>query len=154
MRPYLFQTEEFGISDHGIHLLRSGFNYRTINFEEIKRIQIGKGKELHNWWIIFVIGAALIFVGAYLSVGFMKALISGNLPPRGARMIFLLFIPVAGAYFVYHSLQTGQVLKLECLNGTKEMFPLRHIAKAKKMKEFKTYLKEKAGSGFQIPFSE
>ena len=150
MTTYIFQTEEFGISDNGIHLLRSGFNYRTIRFEEIKRIQIEKGKELHNWWVIFIIGAALIGLGIYLSIGIIKVLIEGNVAPRHARMIFLLLIPAVGGYFVYNSLQTGLVLKIDCLNGDKDMFPLREIVKGKKLKELKTYLKDKIGTRVQV----
>jgi len=102
MTNYNFQTKEFGISDKGIHLLRSGFNHRTIKFSEVNKILIERGKELHNWWVIFIIGAALIVFGVYLSVGTIRILIDGNIAPRHARMIILLLIPVVGAYFVYN----------------------------------------------------
>lgn len=146
MINYNFKTKEFGISDRGIHLLRSGFNYKTINFSEINNIQIERGKELHNWWVIFIIGAALIVFGVYLSVGTIRALIDGNIAPYHSRMIILLFIPVVGGYFVYNSLQTGLVLKIYCADGNKDMFPLGEIVKNKKMKEFKIYLADKIGT--------
>ena len=150
MTNYNFRTTEFGISDIGIHLLRSGFNYRTITFSEIDRLRIEKGKEIHNWWLVFILGAALIGYGVYLSIGMIKALIEGNISARQARMIFLLLIPVAGGYFVYNSVQAGLVLRMYCSNGDKDMFPLREIIKDNKLEEFKTYLKDKIGTRVQI----
>jgi hypothetical protein len=150
MTTYNFQTGEFGISNHGVHLLRSGFNYKTITFSELKRIKIEKGKELHNWWLVFIMGAALIGVGVYLSLGAITILIEGNVSPRHAKMILLLLIPVAGGYFVYNSFQTGLVLKIYCVNGDKDMFPLREIVKEGKLKEFKRFLKDKVRTKVQI----
>ena len=150
MKSYNFHTSEFGISDTGIHLLRSGFNYRTIGFAQIRRIRIEKGKELHNWWMVFIIGAALIGLGVHLSIGTIKMFVEGNVAPRHARMIFLLLIPVAGGYFVYNSLQTGLILKIDCSNGDKDMFPLKELIEEKKLAEFKTYLKGRIGPRAQI----
>jgi hypothetical protein len=58
--------------------------------------------------------------------------IEGNVAPRHAKMIFLLLISVIGGYFVYNSVQTGLVLKIDCRAGYKDMFPLREIMKSGK----------------------
>ena|SRR5690349_5539127 len=147
---YTFQTNEFGISDNGIHLLRSGFNYRTIDFSEIKSLQIEKGKELHNWWLIFIIGTALLTWGIYLSVWVINSLIQGNVGSRFARVILLILIPLGGGgYFVYNSLRTGLILKITCSSGSKEIFPLKEMVKNKELAEFKTYLSGRIGPGIQ-----
>src|ERR1044072_5920717 len=142
MTNYQFQTNEFGISNDGIHLLRSGFNYETIGFSEISKIKIERGREIHNWFLVFIIGAVLIIGGVYLSIQTIKILIEGNVAPRNARMIFILLIPVVGGLFVYNALQTGTVLKIEYSNGKKDMFPLRIISKEKKLNEFKAFLRD------------
>jgi uncharacterized membrane-anchored protein len=103
MTIYYLKTQEFGISSDGIHLLRSGFNYKTIAFSEIMKIKIEKGKELHNWWLVLILGASLVGLGVYLSLGTIKILIQGDLSPRHARMILLLLVPVIGGYFIYNS---------------------------------------------------
>ncbi len=95
-------------------------------------------------------GAALLALGVYLSVGALKILIEGNIAPRHARMVFFLLIPVVGGYFVYNALQTGLVLKIVCANGDKDMFPLREIVRDKKLKEFKTHLKDKIGTRLHV----
>lgn len=150
MKSYNFQTSEFGVSENGIHFLRSGFNYKTIDFAEINRIQIQKGKELHNWWVIFIIGAVLIGLGVYLSIGIIEMFVEGNVAPRNAKMIFLLLIPVAGGYFVYNSLQTGLILKIDSSKGERNMFPLKEIIRDKKLTEFKTYLRDRVGTKVQV----
>jgi hypothetical protein len=150
MTTYNFKTSEFGLSTDGVHLFRSDFNYKTIRFSEIKRIKIEKGKELHNWWLVFLLGAALIGLGVYLSLGTIKILIEGDISPRHARMILLLLIPVAGGYFVYNSLQTGLILKIECVDGERDMFPLKDIIKKQKLKELKVFLSYKVGTRIEV----
>lgn len=147
MPIYHFQTEEFGISDNGFHLLRSGFNYKIISFEEVTAIRIEKGKELDNWWLIFVFGAALTVFGVYLATGTIKILIKGDIALRQTRMIFLLLIPVAGGYFAYNSLRTGLLLKIECAGGKKYMFPIRDIVREQKLNEMRKFLNQR----FTVP---
>ena len=65
MDNYYFESREFGVSDKGIHLLRSGFNYETIEFSQVDSLTIGRGKELNNWLAILVIGLALLTAAAY-----------------------------------------------------------------------------------------
>ncbi len=40
MNKYYFKTNEFGLTDNGIDFLRSGFNYKTINFPKIHKADI------------------------------------------------------------------------------------------------------------------
>jgi hypothetical protein len=98
MATYLFETSEFGVSDSGIHLLRSGFNYQTIRWTEINSIKIEKGKELHNWAIILMLGLVIFIVGIYLSIRTIDILIHKDNAVRNAKMILFLLIPCVGAY--------------------------------------------------------
>jgi hypothetical protein len=149
MTPYIYHTREFALSHEGIHLLRSGFNYNSIPFSDIKRMRIEKGREIHNWILIFIIGAVLIIVGIAISINVIKILIRGDLSIKGAKMILLFFIPIVGAFFVYNSLQTGIVLKIDFSDGTKDMFPLKEIAKQKRLNDFTTFLRNKLESRIQ-----
>lgn len=150
MASYDFQTKEFGISNQGIHLLRSGFNHRTITFSEIESARIVKGMKIRNGWLVFLLGTIMIVFGVYLSIGTINALMSGNIEPRHARMIMFLFIPIIGGYFTYNSLQMGLVLKIDCSNGDRDMFPLDEIIKKKKVKELRAYLVDKLGTRVQV----
>lgn len=144
MRPvYRFRTSEFGVSNQGIHLLRSGYNYKTISFNELETIAITRGKELHNWWVIFIVGAAVVLFGIALSIHVINMVISDDFPTGNLRMLFVLFIPFVGVYFVYNSVQMGLVLKVKCSDGSRWIFPLKEIARAKQLPAFHRYLNDK-----------
>lgn len=143
---YIFQTSEFGVSDTGLHFLRSGFNYQTIGWKEINSMKIEKGKELHNWMIIFVIGVALLAFGVYLSIRTIDILLHKAMAARNAKMILFLLIPCVGAYFVYNSLQNSTVLRINYSSGKRYKFSLREIIKENRLAEFKSFLANRSGA--------
>jgi hypothetical protein len=146
MNKYLFQTSEFGISDDGIHLMRSGFDYKTIRWGQINSVKIEKGKELFNWWIIFLLGVALLALGVYWSIRTVDILLHKDHAERYAKMLLFLLIPCIGVYFVYNSLKTGTILRVKHTSSKKEMFPLREIVKENRLSEFRSLVKEKLGT--------
>jgi hypothetical protein len=66
MSSYKFVTDQFGISETGIHLLRSGFNYETIAFVTIDSLSINKGRQISNWPVALLFGIVLEAVGLYV----------------------------------------------------------------------------------------
>jgi hypothetical protein len=99
MINYYFKTTEFGLSDKGIHLLRSGFNYKTIDFIDIDELKIERGKVLHNWFVILLIGTLIFVGGFYLTIPIMDALLDGDISKQRGKLILLLLIPcIAGGY--------------------------------------------------------
>jgi hypothetical protein len=150
MKHYYFKTREFGVSDTGIHFLRSGFNYRTISFSEIDGLRIERGKELHNWIVIFFIGAVILLAEVYLSLRIVDVLINGDIGPQNARLALVLFIPFVGAYFVYNSVQTGIILRINYQRYKTTKFPLREIMKEKRLNEFKSLMGDKLTTKFKV----
>jgi hypothetical protein len=142
MTNYLFQTSEFGVSDKGIHLLRSGFNYETIHWKEIDAAKIEKGRELRNWLLVFILGAALLALGLYLSYRTVDVLGTDPHPERLVKMLQFTLIPFIGAYFVYTSLRTGALLRISYQNK-RDTFLLKELAKQERLGEFKSLLNEK-----------
>jgi hypothetical protein len=86
MGQYYFRTKEFGVTDKGIHLLRGGFNYETIAFAQIHKLEIRRGKELNNWFAILVIGLILFTPGIYFAISVINILVHGDISPYGARI--------------------------------------------------------------------
>ena len=78
MSSYNFETNEFAISDTGIHLLRDRYNYRTIRFSQIKQIVIEKGQETPNWIGAFIFGTAIIYAAIDLSIITIDGFMSGK----------------------------------------------------------------------------
>lgn len=143
MEKYLFQTSEFGISSTGIHLLRSGFNYRTISWAAIYATKISKGKELHNWWLILLIGLAITALGIYLSVRAFDILMHKDQPLLYIKMLQFTLIPMIGFFFIRNALRTGLCLSLHFTQHKKIMFPLRELIAKKKLQEFEALLRNK-----------
>jgi hypothetical protein len=140
MEKYLFETPEFGISQKGIHLLRSGFNYETIDWSELNSVKIYKGKELYNWWIILLLGIALLVLGIYLSIRTLDILMVKENPQNYVKMLLFLLIPVIGIYFIFNAIKTGTLMKINYANFKKKMFPLRKIEREARLEEFKSLL--------------
>ena len=146
MNNYLFQSTEFAVSDNGIHLLRSGFNYKTIRWGEVDSIKIRKGKELHNSWIIFLLGFILFAAGAYLTIRTVDILVHKEHAERYVKMLLFLLIPFIGVYFVYNSMRTGIVMSISYADYKREMFPLNEIIKQNRLNEFKSLMTAKLGT--------
>ncbi|MBL0745219.1 hypothetical protein [Chryseolinea lacunae] len=146
MSHYLLETGEFGITDHGIHLLRSGFNYKTIRWSQINAMRFEKRKELYNWWIILLIGTILVGVGTYLSFRTFDILANKEHAERYVKMMLFLLIPCVGIYFIYNSLRTGIVVNITYASSKKEMFPLRKLISENRLTEFKSFATEKLGA--------
>ena len=67
-KKYHFETEEFGLSDDGIHLLRSKFNYDTIEYRQVASVRVVSDKELNNWLAILIIGLSFLAFSVYYSI--------------------------------------------------------------------------------------
>ena len=146
MNNYLFQSTEFAVSDNGIHLLRSGFNYKTIRWGEVDSIKIRKGKELNNSWIIFLFGLIVLTTGAYLTIRTVDILVHKEHAERYIKMLLFLLIPVIGVYFVYNSMRTGIIMSVNYSAHKKEMFPLNEIIRQNRLNEFKSLMTVKLGT--------
>lgn len=143
MTNYYYKTQEFGVTDNGIHLLRSGFHYETISFSQIQKLEIKKGKELNNWVVILVIGLFMLLPGLYISSKIIDVILYGDTNVRGARMILLIFIPMIGAYFIYRSLRTGPILVIKYGLNEYRKFPIQSIADEQQLDNFALLLKDK-----------
>ncbi|HEY8936830.1 MAG TPA: hypothetical protein VIM65_16490 [Cyclobacteriaceae bacterium] len=143
MKKYYFRTREFAVSDTGIHLLRGGFNYATITFDQIHKIEIGKGRELNNWFAILIIGLILLIPGIRSSINIISMLLQGGATLASARIVLFLLIPVVGMYFIYASLRTGTILRVHYGRNKKDKFSLRKIVLEKQMDGFEQLMKNK-----------
>ena len=146
MNNYLFQSTEFAISDNGIHLLRSGFSYKTIRWNEVDSIKIRKGKELNNSWIVFLLGLILLTLAAYLTIRTVDILMFKEHTERYVKMLLFLLIPFIGVYFVYNSMRTGVIMSVNYAAHKKQMFPLNEIIEQNRLNEFKSLMTAKLGT--------
>jgi hypothetical protein len=115
MSKYQYETDQFGISEEGIHLLRSRFNYETISYSTIEAIQFEKGKQIKNWVLMLIIGLALLGIGLFMAYKVICEFFFANNFHRFYMEQFALpVLPIfIGAYSLYYSLKNGTILKVQ-----------------------------------------
>ena len=144
MNLYKFSTREFGVSNEGIHWLRSGYNYKTIAFTDVRSITIGKGKQISNWIVALLFGILLVCVGLYVLFYACNALYAGTVrvfyPEQFAFAAIPLFI---GTYSLFMSLKKGIIIELGTDTG-KTAFPLEELRKNGQLEAFINFLEHHA----------
>jgi large-conductance mechanosensitive channel len=151
MNEYYFETQEFGISDDGIHLLRSRYNYKTINFSNLESVTIEKGKELNNWIIILIVGVLFVSFSIYYTVRLYQVITNHEVNVISFGEILVPLIPLMlGAYCIYSSIKNGTILRTKTTQQETDKFPLSKLEKENKLHEFQSFLKEKLGPKIRV----
>jgi hypothetical protein len=144
MVQYNFQTREFGVSESGFHLLRSGFNYETLSFEKIDRISVGRGRMVNNWIAILIAGVALVSFSIYYAIR-----LSGIMSDPDVNVIYIeeIIVPVLpffiGLFCLYSSTRNGTILRITTIERQSRRFPLADIEKAGDLPQFQEFLRDK-----------
>jgi hypothetical protein len=151
MTNYYFETREFGISDNGIHLLRSRFNYETVQFDQVDCLTIEKGKELNNWIVILIIGLGLVAFSLYYSLRLFNIIDNNEVNVIYIEEILVPLIPfMLGGYCLYSSTRNGKILRLKTIKNKTDKFPLRELEKDNRIGQFQDFLKEKLNTKIRI----
>ncbi len=151
MINYYFETREFGISDNGIHLLRSRFNYETVHFDQVDSLTIEKGKELNNWIVILIIGLGLVGFSLYYSLRLFNIIDNNEVNVIYIEEILVPLIPfMLGGYCLYSSTRNGTILRLKTIKNKTDKFPLRELEKDNRIGQFQDFLKEKLNTKIRI----
>lgn len=151
MNNYYFETREFGVSDIGIHLLRSRFNYETIEFNHLDNLTIERGKELNNWMAILIIGLCLFSFSIYYSLKLFNSVNSNEVNVIYFEHILVPLIPfMLGGYCLYSSTRNGVVLRIRTIKNKTDKFPLKELEKDNKLESFQDFLKKKLNTRVKI----
>lgn len=123
MDKYIFENDQFGVSEKGVHFLRSRFNYETFNFSEIREISISKEYETENWGLLLLTGVIFLIVSVYYE-GFV--LMDYYVYRPEARYYIEQFtIPMVtimfGIYCIVNSLRKGMVIRFHTSEKTKRV---------------------------------
>jgi hypothetical protein len=150
MNPYQFQLEDFALSDGGIHLLRSGFNYKTVSYDEIKRATIGRSNDIKNTPVILAIGVLLILFAFYQGRWVIGLFTDPTVHHIYIESIVLPVIPALfGVYCIYMAVKKKPILKLEAAKNTYKL-RLRSVIKKGQYAEFEKYLNLRLQSRLHI----
>jgi hypothetical protein len=142
MKTYKFETNQFGISEAGIHLLRSRFNYETIAYKDIDEIRIERGRQVNNWVILLVLGWSFLIAGSVFGYKLLYEFFLGNSVSVFYFEQFLVpVIPIMlGVYMVGSSLKVGWNIKVITKDRSKSL-SIEEIKKKTELNEFLNFLK-------------
>ena len=143
---YIYQTKYFGVSNDGFHLLRNGFNYKIFAFEDVKELDIKKGKGVKNWAFLLCFGVVCTACALYYAWGVFDFL-NGD---EGGRIyieqILIPFFPLAiGVFSIFMALRSTEVVIVH-LQHKKEQLPIKELIKAGKLNDFVELMNSKLGS--------
>lgn len=151
MHQYAYETTEFGLSDEGIHLLRSRFNYETIPFSDVQSITIERGKELNNWIPILLFGGALVTVSIFYILRALHVVGNHEVSVIYIEQIIIPFIPLLlGCYCLYSSPRNGTILRVKTVKNKNDKFPLKEIEKTESLLDFQKYFKDRLSTRVTI----
>lgn len=139
MSKYKFTTREFAVSNEGFHLLRSGYNYKTIAFADVQSMMIGRGKQISNWLMALLFGIALISVGLYVLVYACYAFYLGKVTVYVEQFAFAAIPVFIGAYSLFMALKKGAIIELTMANK-KESFPIDEWRKSGQLEALDHFL--------------
>jgi hypothetical protein len=151
MNKYHFETREFGVSDTGIHLLRSRFNYETIEFDQLDNLTIEKGKELNNWVAILLLGLVFVSFSFYYTIRLFWVIDNNEVNRIYIEEMLVPLIPfMIGGYCLYSSTRNGTVLRLRTIKNRTDKFPLKELVKDNKLGPFQDLLKQKLNTKIKM----
>ena len=154
MSNYIFETPDFGLSHTGLHLLRSGYNYKTINYYDIQEASLKRAVAVKNWLLVLAIGFALISVAVYQAVHVYNLFMNPEVYTVYIESIVLPVLPLLlGNYCIYIALKKTAVLQVSHSEGRIKL-ALKDIIQNEQADQLAAFLQEKLGTRFQVDAQE
>lgn len=140
MAAYAFYTDEFGVDENGIHLLRNRFRYHTFQHEEIRQLRVGRGPDIQNWGGMLTFGVLLLLAG----LGSLYALYRFFIEGEGHIELQLVVVPffplLFGGLAMYSALRRTVVLEI-WQEARPRRVSLRAIAQTGQLQELIAHLR-------------
>ena len=145
MNPYHYQSEDFALSDDGVHLLRNRYNYKTIAYSEVEKATIRRAVEVKNSPVLLALGTIFLAFAFYQSRWVIDLFNDPTVYHIYIESIVLPVLPAAiGVYCLYTGLRKGPVLLLSIGNSVQKL-RLRSLYKQGVMPDVEKYLDRKLG---------
>lgn len=147
---YELETTDFALSGKGIHLLRSGYNYKTIEYGEVDKAAIYKSTEIKNVLLSQIIGIALLAFSILQTLHVISLFNNPKVYHIDIETIVLPVLPaIVGGYLVIISLKRGLILSVES-EKKKYKLRLRDFVKHNKIGDVKNILSKNLTYRFSI----
>jgi len=140
MNTYDFEATDFALSIQGVHLLRNGFNYKTIEYLDIDKATIKRTREIKNVFLSMIFGFFLLGFAILQALNVINAFNDPNVHTIYIETIILpLFPGLLGIYLIYIANKRGLLLIIE--TGSKsQKLRLSAFVKNKNTYSLRNYL--------------
>jgi len=143
MDIYDFEGTDFALSSRGIHLLRSRYNYKTIEYENVQKAVIERGTEIHNVIVAFVLGVGLVTFAFFQTLYIIRLFNDPNAHTIYIESIVLPLLPaLIGSYLIYIAIKKRPILIIKS-GKMKQKLRLREFIRNNKIEDLKNYLSQK-----------
>ena len=150
MNEYDFEGRDFALSNKGIHLLRSRYNYKTIEYDDIQKAIIKRGVEISNAFVVLILGILLSAFALYQAWTVIQFFLSNEGGTIYIETIVLPVIPgILGIYLLYLAAKKGLILTIQSNNGNRKM-RLNEFVKSNKINDLRIFLGEKLSTRLVI----
>lgn len=119
MEKYQFKDKYFAVSEAGVHLLRNGYNYKTIPWNETETVRLRKGKGIRNWLLLLIFGGGLFAAAMWYGLGIYRTFTN----PESDVDIYIEAIAatavalLVGGFFIYRALKIEEIIEFSFMNG-------------------------------------
>jgi|GEM_PF-3432531 len=148
MNNYDFISKDFALSAEGVHLLRNGFNHKTINFYDVEKATFKRAADTNNVWLTLIAGGLLILFALLQSLGVVMSFYGADFHIIHTSSIAVVALPfAAGIYCIYMVVKKVPLLLVEAGNK-KYKLSLEDIIKKQQKENLKVYLTGKLNVRF------
>jgi hypothetical protein len=148
MNNYDIQSKDFALSAQGIHLLRNRFNYKTINYDDVRKATFARAAETKNVVLTLIAGVLLVAFAMYNAIGVYENFHDPKVHRIYIESIVLPVLPLLlGLYCIYTAVKKVPSLIIE-LENQKHTLSVQDIYKAELVGVLEAYLKEKLRTRF------
>ncbi len=155
---YKFETSEFRFTVDELHLLRSRFPFKKIDFNKIDRIIITRGSSVKRPYLLFIYGIITVlgllpFLHFFLENSWL--LINGYVEPwelvdfvevLGYAFIAYFLIFALGVFAIFHAIFPALIMKVEHSEGQYVVLSLMKLKKRGKILNLIKFLRSNFNS--------
>ena len=136
MKEYKFETDQFGLSSEGVHLLRSRYNYETITFSQITKIRFERSRIVNNWMILFLSGLSAVAFSVYYVLILFEVFNDDRVHSIYIEEVMVpFFLLIFGVFMIYSSIRTGTMMIVSYGKKTRRL-SLEKLKKENKLDDF------------------
>ena len=140
MNTYDFESTDFALSMQGVHLLRSGFSYKTIDYPDIDKATIKRTREIKNVTLSMTFGFLLLGFAILQTLYVINIFNDPNVHTIYIESIILpLFPGLVGIYLTYIANKKGLILIIETGHKCQKL-RLGDFVKNKTTNQLRNYL--------------